>query len=146
MESVVINTVKHANNVGTAMIANAYVHELDIDLDTRGTSLTIFSSVHPHRLQQAIEKFHQILSPDEILKLSAAPPGPQSILNLTSEVDGIGKKRRLRRCASAFEPFLESVQRYSQAVDVFVSSNPQIAALVWGSVKVVIIVSPLVCT
>ena len=36
--------------------------------------------------------------------------------------------------------FLESVQQFSGIVDVFVSSNPQMAALVWGGVKFALLV------
>lgn len=140
MNDAVKTTLKVANNIGTAMIANTYVHELFFSSSTSGSALTRSCSLHTPSLQQAIEKFHRNLSPDEISKLSASPPGPQSILNLMLEIDGKGKKRRLRRCASYFEPFLDSIQRYSQVVDSVVSSNPQIAGLVWGSVKVVIIV------
>lgn len=75
-----------------------------------------------------------------MLSTSTTPPNAQSIIDLTSAIDGKGKKRRLRRWASSFVPFLESVQRYSLAVEVIISSNPRIAALVWGSLKIVIIV------
>lgn len=145
MDTPVITSLNLANNVGTAIIANTYVHDVDIAGNTSGRPLTISFSLDTQRLQCAIQNFHRNLSPDEISKFSATPPGPQSILNLTSEVDGKGKKRRLRRWASNFEPFLESIHRYSQAADVLVSSNPQIAALVWGSVRVVIIVCLLMC-
>lgn len=89
-----------------------------------------------------MEKFHQILTPEEFSKLSNTPPDARSVLDLAEAVDGRAKKRKLRRWASAFGPFLESVQRYSLAVEILISSNPQIAALVWGSVKAVIIVCP----
>lgn len=145
MDSVLRTALKHANNIGTAMIANTYVHDLELSPTASGATLTIFFRVQPHSLQQAIEKFHLILSPEEISKLSTAPPGPQSILNLTVDVNGKANKQRLRRWASCFEPFLKSIERYSQAVDVFVSYNPQIAALLWGSVRFVIIVCISVC-
>lgn len=126
------------------MVANTCVLDLELASSISGRPLTISSRLHTNRLQQAIEKFHRNLSPEEIAKLSIIPPGPQSILNLILEVDGKGKKRRLRRLASYFQPFLESIERCARAGDVLVSSNPQIAALVWGSVSAVITVRPLV--
>lgn len=86
-----------------------------------------------------MEEFRQILTVEEFTKLTTTPDA-QSFLDFTLEVDGKGKKRKLRRFASSFAPFLESVQRYSLAVEILISSNPQIAALVWGSLKFVIIV------
>lgn len=86
-----------------------------------------------------MEKFCEILTAEEFTKLTTTPDA-QSFLDFTSEVDGKGKKRKLRRFASSFAPFLESVQRYSHAVEILISSNPKIAALVWGSLKFVIIV------
>lgn len=102
----------------------------------------IFSSPSQHRLEQALQKFHQIITPDEFLGLSTGntPLNAQSILDLTSEVNGKGKKRKLRRWASRLVPFVESIQRYSAAIETGVSSNPQIAGLVWGSIKIVLIV------
>ncbi|KAL0630785.1 hypothetical protein Q9L58_010363, partial [Maublancomyces gigas] len=107
------------------------------------SSMMTALSPSQHRLEQALEAFHRILTSEEFSALSTggSPPNAQSILNLTTEVNGKGKKRRLRRWAACFAPFLESFQRYSVAVETIVSSNPQIAALVWGSVKIVILVS-----
>lgn len=108
--------------------------------NTLETPLTISSSASQRKLQQALQEFHAVLTPEDIPTLSNTPLSTESILGVVSEVDGKGKKRKLRRFVSAFEPLLDFIQRYSTAVETIVSSNPQIAALVWGSVKVVIIV------
>lgn len=75
-----------------------------------------------------------------MLSTSTTPPSAQSIIDLTSTIDGKSKQRRLGRCASSFTPFLESLQQYSLVMEVINYSNPHIAALVWGSVKIVVIV------
>lgn len=84
--------------------------------------------------------FHRILTPEQFSALPNTPPNAESIVKLTSEIDKSGKNRTLRRCGAFFEPLLESIQLYRDVADTLVSSNPQIAALVWGSVKIVIIV------
>lgn len=89
-----------------------------------------------------MEKFHRILTAEEYSKLTTTPLDAQSILDLTLEVDEKGKKRKLRWFASSFAPLLKFLQRYSRAVEILISSNVQIAALVWRSLKVVIIVCP----
>lgn len=67
------------------------------------------------------------------------------MVNLTAEIDAKGKNRTLRRCGSYFDSLLELIMLYSGVAETLVSSNPQIAALVWGSVKIVILVCTL-CT
>lgn len=80
--------------------------------------------------------------PEEFAMLSSSttPPSAQSIINLTSMIDGKSKLRRLRQCASSFIPFLESLEQYFLAMEAINSPNRQIAALVWGSLKIVILV------
>lgn len=117
-----------------------YVRRLIRAPNTLGKPLTFSSSPAQQRLQLALENFHRILTPEEFAKLSNTPPSAESILDMTKEIDRKGKKRRLRRFASHFAPLVDSIQRYSIAVEILISSNPQIAALVWGSIKVVIIV------
>lgn len=43
--------------------------------------------------------------------------------------------------ASRLSTVLQSVQAFSTVVETFVSSHPEIAALVWGSVKLTMLVS-----
>lgn len=137
MANTVIEALKHVNCVGAAIIGNTYALFQHAVL---GKPLTSSSSTPQHRLQQALEGFYRILTPEEFSKFSGTSPGVGSILDLTSEVNGRGKERTLRRWASYFEPFLEAIQLYSGAIETFVSSNPRVAALVWGSAKIVIIV------
>lgn len=102
--------------------------------------LTSSSSPAQHKLQHALANFHRILTPDEFSNLPDTSPDALSIVNLTAEIDQKGGNRTLRRCGSYFNSLLESIMLYSNVADTFVSSNPQIAALVWGGVKIVILV------
>ncbi|KAL0633009.1 hypothetical protein Q9L58_008115 [Maublancomyces gigas] len=101
--------------------------------------LTSSSSPAQHKLEQALANFHCILTPEELSNLPVTSPDALSMVKLTAEIDAKGKNRTLRRCGSYFDSLLESIMLYSGVADTLVSSNPQIAALVWGSVKIVIL-------
>lgn len=62
---------------------------------------------------------------------------------LTKEIDDANAKQRHNCVGVRLFTFLESVQQFSSVVDTFVSSNPSIAALVWGSIKFTFLVSLL---
>ncbi|KAI9767042.1 MAG: hypothetical protein M1840_006001 [Geoglossum simile] len=93
-------------------------------------------------LRLALREFQDILSPDQQKDLlaRAAVPDAAAVIILTAEIDSENAKRRSRGVATRLFSFLESVQQFSSIVDTFVSSNPQIAALVWGSVKFALLV------
>ncbi|KAI9766767.1 MAG: hypothetical protein M1839_004771 [Geoglossum umbratile] len=93
-------------------------------------------------LRSALRDFQDILSPDQKRDLlaQATVSDAAAVIILTAEIDRENAKRRSRGVATRLFSFLESVQQFSTIVDTFVSSNPSIAALVWGSVKFVILV------
>lgn len=94
-------------------------------------------------LLKALYDFQEILDPDQkkkFLSQSSAPDASAAII-LTTEIDNENAKRRSRCVAARILSFLESVQQFCSVVETFVSSNPKIAALVWGSVKFVMLVS-----
>lgn len=62
-------------------------------------------------------------------------------MKLTAEVDAQQAQSRQRCVGTRLQYFLDSIQQFSSVVDTFVSSNPGTAALVWGSVKLAILVS-----
>ncbi|KAI9785686.1 MAG: hypothetical protein M1839_008703 [Geoglossum umbratile] len=92
-------------------------------------------------LRSALRDFQDILSPDQKRDLlaQATVPDAAAVIILTAEIDRENAKRRSRGVATRLFSFLESVQQFSTIVDTFVSSNPSIAALVWGSVKFAIL-------
>ena len=93
-------------------------------------------------LQTALQDFQGILNPDQkqqLLSQSSVPDASSAML-LTVEIDKQNAKRKSRCVAARILGFLESVQQFCSVADTFVSSNPRVAALVWGSVKLVILV------
>ena len=65
-------------------------------------------------------------------------PTVVNIVSLTEEVNKKDLSRKSRVWAQRTRGILESVQQYS---DTFVQANPPISALVWGSVKFVILIA-----
>ncbi|KAI1076442.1 hypothetical protein F5B20DRAFT_572881 [Whalleya microplaca] len=88
-------------------------------------------------LKRAIEDFQTILSDQEQLKMREinSVPDADTIMVFTAELDFANRSRKVRNFCS-----LISGPRFSGVVDTFVSSHPEIAALVWGSVKLTILV------
>lgn len=93
------------------------------------------------KLQQALTDFYQLLTLEEFAVFTkTTEPSALSVVGLTSEIDKKRSGLGLRRLGPCFEPFLKSIQRFSSVVEALISSSHQIAALVWGSVKFVVIV------
>lgn len=86
--------------------------------------------------------FQNVLNPDQKRRLLALRTAPDAgaVFVLTAEIDNENARRRSRCVASRLFGFLESVQQFATVVDTFVSSKPGIAALVWGSVKLALLV------
>ena len=86
----------------------------------------------------------QTLSTDqqkEFLGMTSAPLVVHDVVEVTRKIDETHSKRKSRAFAIRIRGVLESVHQYCSVVDTFVQSEPKIAALVWGSLKFVILVS-----
>lgn len=92
-------------------------------------------------LQVALQEFNSILTDEQRNELHRAGPVPDadSVLVFTAQLDDINRKGR--SVATRLHTVLLSVQNFCSVVDTFVSSHPEIAALVWGSVKITMQVS-----
>ena len=67
-----------------------------------------------------------------------------AVVAFTARIDRENASRRVRGVAGRLHKSLESIQQFTTIVDAFVSTNPQIAALILGSFKVVVLVSLVV--
>ncbi|KAI9764860.1 MAG: hypothetical protein M1840_008006 [Geoglossum simile] len=92
-------------------------------------------------LHQALCGFQNILTPDQKRDLLAQTtiPDAAAVIILTADIDNQNAKRRSRRIATRLNSFLESVQQFTSVVDPLASPNPNMAALLWGSVKFAIL-------
>jgi hypothetical protein len=108
------------------------------------TWLTLF--FRADLLETAVRKFRASLTPvqnTELLAHSQNKLNATTILAFTAEIDKINANRQSRCVSSRLFGILQSVQEFSSIADTFVSSNPEIAALVWGSLKFTILVGLL---
>lgn len=86
----------------------------------------------------AVEEFQTNLNPSQQAELLAihgvSVPDVNAVLTFTAEADRTNGRRRSQCVASRLKGTLQSVQQFTSIVGTFVSSNPAVAALVWGSV------------
>lgn len=93
------------------------------------------------KLTQALHDYESILSDEDRRQLrSQGLPDATAAINLTTLIDRKCSSRRSQCMGPRLITFLESIQQFSQVVDVFVSSHPEVAALVWGGVKLALLV------
>ncbi|KAI0538686.1 hypothetical protein GGR58DRAFT_512830 [Xylaria digitata] len=93
-------------------------------------------------LQHAINEFRSVLSDEQRCELDNLNPVPDAdaILVFTARLDRIDPNRRGRSFSSRLHTILLAVRNFCSIVDTFVSSHPEIAALVWGSVKLTMLI------
>lgn len=93
-------------------------------------------------LNTALRNFESSLSTQQRTDLRAvnATPDANAVIAFTAQIDEENASRRSRGVANRLYQSLESIQQFTSIVDTFVQANPQIAALVWGSFKVAILV------
>ena len=93
-------------------------------------------------LNVALRDFEAILTDDEKARFATSvAPDANTAIKLALEIDHENASRRSRCLGTRLMKFLESVQQFSDVVGTFVSSSPQIAALVWGGVKLCLLVA-----
>ncbi|VUC25161.1 unnamed protein product [Clonostachys rosea] len=91
-------------------------------------------------LQIAIQDFKEVLTKDEREKLNEFEtiPSPGAVMQFTAKLDA-DQKRRGKSIGSRVFKFLETVGDFIAGFDTLVSSHPELAGLIWGSVKLTVI-------
>lgn len=94
-------------------------------------------------LDDVLKEFDRTLSEDERRRYrgNCSKPSAQSVLDFVSEIDANNRGRGGRCTATRLVTFLDVTQRFVSTVDTFVSSNPKLAALLWGGVKTTILIA-----
>ena len=91
----------------------------------------------------AVNDFQDVLNPAQKAELLAvhgvSVPDAQAVLAFTAQVDRSNERRNSRCVASRLQGTLQSLQQFTSVIGTFVSSNPALAALVWGSVRLTIL-------
>jgi hypothetical protein len=93
-------------------------------------------------LKTALNAFENALSPSQKAQLLSfsSTLGSSEVLAFTKQLHDADDARQSRRIADKLSGFLESVMQFSSAIDTFVQVEQNISSLVWGSVKVVMLV------
>lgn len=93
------------------------------------------------KLAQALADYENILSDEDRNQLhNQALPDTMAAINFTTLIDRDCSRSRRQCMGPRLITFLESVQQFSKVVDTFVSSHPEVAALVWGGVRLTLLV------
>ncbi|KAF4454836.1 NACHT domain protein [Fusarium austroafricanum] len=98
----------------------------------------------PSEIHQAVAEFQAVLTEEQRQEFSRTKKEKpvDCILTFTAELDLENrKKRRGHSIASRLRHVLQTVQEFSTVIDTFMSSNPDTAALIWGSVKFTILIA-----
>ena len=95
-------------------------------------------------LSLALDEFQRNLLPDQKVYLSslANKPSAEDVIDITRKIKEKNSDRKSQVFATRIHGVLESIRQYCTIVDTVVGPN-QIAAIVWGSVKLVLLVSSL---
>ncbi|CAG8929642.1 unnamed protein product [Penicillium salamii] len=109
------------------------------------TALSLSSSTRDldptQQLREALTRFESILTEDQKRKYQASnmKPDAGSVIIFLEEIDNTNNTTK--QCMGPrLSTFLGRVQEFANIVDTFVSSHPEIAALVWGGVKTALLV------
>ncbi|KAG7291980.1 hypothetical protein NEMBOFW57_002009 [Staphylotrichum longicolle] len=91
------------------------------------------------QLNEAVADFQGALTEEQrsALRQIKDIPDADAVLVFTAQLDS-NRQRRGRSIGTRLHSVLQSVREFSAVIDTFVSSNPEIAALIWGSVKLTI--------
>jgi hypothetical protein len=93
-------------------------------------------------LENALNDFQSVLTTDDIRELHKVKiiPDADAVLVFTAQLDAQNRTRKGSSIASRLYSVLQSVRDFCTIVNTIVSSHPEIAALVWGSVKLTMLV------
>ncbi|KAJ3547289.1 hypothetical protein NM208_g1594 [Fusarium decemcellulare] len=111
-------------------------------LTLSSNALTIAPKEGDQILQDAVTSFRSVLTDEQRLELDRIKslPDTDAVLVFTAELDLQRRNQKGKSIASRLFTVLQSVRDFSAIVDTLVSSNPSTAALVWGSVKLTMLV------
>ncbi|KAJ5531566.1 hypothetical protein N7527_004959 [Penicillium freii] len=92
-------------------------------------------------LNAALADFQSTLTEEQKREFqkSTTTPDIASVIEFVAEIDARNSSTTRRCVAPRLCTFLEATQQFTGVVDTFISSNPIIAALVWGGIKTAIL-------
>lgn len=87
--------------------------------------------------RKAVSDFKSELSPEQFRKLERIN-GPDQLVEELSSSNSAYLDHRIPRLFQKLDPLLQQLKFFTQSISILVSSHPQFAALVWGSICVLL--------
>lgn len=121
-------------------------YEISHDNAQKPSTISILGTTNLNGIQtlrDSIFDFQKVLTNDQQRELQGIKIVPDAIavLVFTAELDSLNRNRKGRSIASRLHSVLQSVRDFSAAVEAVDSTNLGIASLLWGSVKLTMLVS-----
>jgi hypothetical protein len=86
---------------------------------------------------EALKDFKSVLSQTQYQKLQTIGSF-ETLSKEISTLDVAYRKRLVPRVLRKLDPLFEQLKVLTQAISIFIQSNPEIAALVWGSLYTIV--------
>lgn len=111
-------------------------------LVVRPTSPALVSVNPTAALQAALTGFENALTAEQLQQFQAQTshfnqqrPDASSVIQFVAQIDALNHQKTRNSVSNRLCTFLDALQQFTGVVDTFVSSNPAIAALLWGGIK-----------
>jgi hypothetical protein len=93
--------------------------------------------------QRAVEQSKALLTQEELALYAAS--GPEDIVKDFENSRKIkAQTSRVERALSRIQPFVVTLERYGKSLDVIANAAPRILSPVWGTMRALLMVCPLV--
>lgn len=126
------------------MSSRSVLPSSSVDPAGLSTGTVALRDAHPG-LEQALLVFQANLTDEErtrLQRMKGSSCDADAVLRFTHDLDGVNPARRGKSIATRLYSLIQTAQQFYQIADTYVSSHPEIAALVWGSVKLTFLVCP----
>ncbi|KAJ4235469.1 hypothetical protein NW757_013510 [Fusarium falciforme] len=97
------------------------------------------SDAAKHAFDSAIEKFKKGLKNPQLYDQILQTTSIDQVYDATDKLQKDQSKNGRLRHLSKIEPFLNRLREYSSVVDTFVQAKPDILALIWGPIKLLLL-------
>ena len=97
-----------------------------------------------HRtIDGALDGFRDALAAEQRARFlnQSSKPKAEAVLIFTAQLDEANARHNRQCISSRVSGFLDSVQQFTRVIDTLVSSHPDPAALIWGSIRFTLLVS-----
>jgi len=86
----------------------------------------------------AIQNFKKALKDDKVYAEILQTTSVEQVYDLTDKLQAEQMKRNGLKGLSKIKPYLERLEAYTGAIDTFVQVKPEILALIWGPIRLLI--------